>query len=126
MGDLFGLASSSSNSNSALSKYSPDALKGILGDSSYSPAQLESFAGGLGTDMAGLNKAAGLSGGSTDWFGASGVMGGLTGIGQLGLGLANYFQNKPILEEQLKSLKQYNAITAENQQNRKNIASDLA
>lgn len=52
-------------------------------------------------------------------------MTGALGVGQLGLGLANYLQMKPLYEEQLKGLKQNRQFAAENQQNRKNIASDL-
>ena len=52
-------------------------------------------------------------------------MSGLQGVGTLGLGLANYMTMKPVYEEQLKGLKQNRQFAAENQQNRKNIASDL-
>lgn len=34
------------------------------------------------------------------------LMSGITGMGQLGLGLANYFTMKPVYDEQLKGLKQ--------------------
>ena len=126
-----GLAAVSSlpDYSNALSQYSPDALKGILTDTSYSPAQLTSFAQGLGTDVASLRDSAGLE--TSLWDDTKGLlsnenfMTGALGVGQLGLGLANYLQMKPLYEEQLKGLKQNRQFAAENQQNRKNIASDL-
>lgn len=45
-------------------------------------------------------------GGLKNTVGDEGFMKGAMGIGQLGLGLANYFTMKPVYEEQLKGLKQ--------------------
>lgn len=77
----------------------------------------------------------GSSGTGKDGTGGTGIMGtlsdknlmsGLQGVGTLGLGLADYMAMKPVYEEQLAGLKQNRQQAAENHQNRKNIASDLA
>lgn len=70
------------------------------------------------------------SGGSL-WDSTKGVLGnesfmkGAMGVGQLGLGLAQYFQNKPILEEQLKGLKQNRQFAAADQQRRDTTAANF-
>jgi hypothetical protein len=51
-----------------------------------------------------------------------GFVSGALGLGQLGLGLASYLQQKPVMEEQLKGLKQNRKFAAETMQNRRNIS----
>lgn len=60
----------------------------------------------------------------TSKLGDKDFMAGALGIGQLGLGLANYFQQKPLLEAQLDAYKQNTAFMKQEQDRRnKNIAS---
>ncbi len=73
----------------------------------------------LGTEAANINAQnfGGAKGIVIDGTDSSGIFGDMTGAevgklavdaGQFGLGVANYFQNKPILEKQKKSLDLYN------------------
>lgn len=55
----------------------------------------------------------GFLGSVTGVLGNRDLMSGLMGAGQLGLGLANYFQTKPLYEEQLKALEQNRDIQKE-------------
>lgn len=52
-------------------------------------------------------------------------MSGLTGVGQLGLGLAQYMAMKPMYEEQLKGLKQNRQFAAEDQARRNRTATNF-
>jgi len=62
---------------------------------------------GTGSDFASkAGTEGGFMEGLTSTLGNRDLMSGLTGVGQLGLGLANYLQMKPMYEEQLKALKQ--------------------
>ena len=53
------------------------------------------------------------------------IMRNIAGIGNLGLGLANYFAMKPMYEAQLKGLKQNIAFAKQDQERRNRIASNF-
>jgi len=55
------------------------------------------------------------AGGMFDFLGDEGFMSGALGVGELGLGLANYFAMKPLYKEQLKGLKQNRQFAAADQ-----------
>ena len=79
------------------------------------------FASKAGTESGFASKAGTESGfmeGLTSTLGNRDLMSGLTGVGQLGLGLANYLQMKPMYEEQLKALKQNRGIQKDRYESR--------
>lgn len=61
----------------------------------------------------------GLLSGAKDLMSNRDFMSGAMGLGQLGLGLANYFQQKPLYEEQLKGLRQNRDIQKDRYQRSK-------
>ena len=64
------------------------------------PSFLDRFIGSVGTGENGEG-GSGLLGGLSN----KNLMSGVKGLGNLGLGLASYFQMKPMYEQQLKSMK---------------------
>lgn len=79
------------------------------------------------------NDLPGASTTSGDWWGETrkllgdkDFMSGALGLGQLGLGLANYFQMQPMYEQQLKSMKLQNRLAKEADQRQKATRTGLA
>ena len=96
--------------------YQLSAFDNLAASGDYTKPQLESMYVGL----AGSGSVVPTEG--TSWWedtksglGNKDFMSGAMGLGQLGLGLANYLSMKPVYEEQLKGLKQNREFAAADQ-----------
>ena len=97
----------------------------VANSGNYTPGMNLPSIAGAGVDPAKPDDGSSWWDSTKDVLGNKDLMSGIQGMGQLGLGLASYLQMKPLYEEQLAGLKQNRQFAAENQQNRRNIASDL-
>lgn len=87
----------------------------------------EGLSGPSSRSMLGLPKLEGASGGLMSRIGGvlgnEGLMKGILGAGQLGLGIASYLGNRDVQREQMKALRQNRQFAAEDQQARRNVRS---
>jgi hypothetical protein len=82
------------------------------------------FEGNVGSSIDGVSTHPSFWDSTKELLGDKNFMSGALGLGQLGLGLASYLQQKPILDAQLKAYKQNTAFAKQEQDRRnKNIAS---
>jgi hypothetical protein len=126
-----GLAGSVGTAGGSFSKgaYQPGLIDKLARDG-YTGTQITDMLKGSALDQGTSGGLDGLSLSSigdfadSAWDGVSSVLGN-EGLMTGALGLASYLQLAPLYEEQLKGLRQNRQFAAENQQNRRNIASDL-